>query len=207
MSPRAADPAVRNALIEAAARLLAEHGPAGLTTRRLAAEVGTSTMRIYTHFGSMSDLHAEVRREGFGRLVAALRSMAAHPDPVATLVAAGAVYLRTALAAPELYRAMFNHRPPPGDDAGQEVFDLLTGQVRRCIDQGAFPDADPSRSAGWAGEIWAACHGASTLALSGTLPEEHVIDLLNDMMYRLAIGFGDEPDSARRSVDAAVRAG
>lgn len=207
MSPRAADPAVRNALIEAAARLLAEDGPAGLTTRRLAAEVGASTMRIYTHFGSMSDLHAEVRREGFGRLAAALRSVPTKTDPVATLAAAGAAYLRAALAAPELYRAMFNHRPPPGDDAGHEVFDLLTEQVRRCIDQGDFPDADPARSAIWAGEVWAASHGACTLALSGTLPEDHVVDMLNDMMYRLAIGFGDRPESARRSVDAAARGG
>ena len=37
--PRRADPAVRVALTEAAARLLGEEGPAALTTRRLAAEM------------------------------------------------------------------------------------------------------------------------------------------------------------------------
>jgi AcrR family transcriptional regulator len=206
MSPRVADPAVRSALIDAAARLLAEDGPAALSTRRLAAEVGTSTMTIYTHFGSMSELHAEVRREGFSRLAAAIRSASESVGPVATLVVSGVAYLRAALAAPELYRAMFNHQPPPGDDAGREVFELLTERVRRCVGHGSFPDADPSRCAVWAGEFWAASHGAATLALSGILPEEQVTHLLTDMTYRLAVGFGDAPDSARRSVDAALPA-
>jgi len=201
--PRTADPAVRRDLIDAAARLLADEGPAGLTTRRLASSVGASTMRIYTHFGSMSDLHTAVRRDGFDRLAAGLRAAPASADPVEALMSSGGAYLRAALAAPELYRAMFNHRPPPGDDAGREVFELLTEGVRRCVEHRDLPDVDASRCALWAGEIWAASHGAATLALSGVLPEDQVAVLLNDMIHRLAIGLGGEPDIARRAVDAA----
>ena len=51
VSPRTADPALRVTLIETAARLIAEHGTDALTLRRLASEVGASTMAIYTHFG------------------------------------------------------------------------------------------------------------------------------------------------------------
>lgn len=201
--PRVADPAVRRALIDAAARLLADEGPAGLTTRRLASEVGASTMRIYTHFGSMSDLHMEVRRDGFERLAAALRAVPTSSDPVDALMAGGGAYLRAALAAPELYRAMFNHQPPPGDDAGREVFELLTERVRRCVEHRDVAEVDASRCALWAGEIWAACHGAATLALSGVLPDDQAIELLNDMIHRLSIGPGGEPDASRRAVDAA----
>jgi AcrR family transcriptional regulator len=49
-------------LIDRAARLFSEAGPAALTTRRLAAEAGTSTMAIYTHFGSMSELIREIAK-------------------------------------------------------------------------------------------------------------------------------------------------
>src|SRR5436189_5969729 len=55
---------LRSALIEAAARLIAAKGAAGMTLRGLAEEVGTSTMAVYTHFGGMPELRRAVRREG-----------------------------------------------------------------------------------------------------------------------------------------------
>ena len=61
---------LRPALIEAAARLIATEGASGLTLRRVADAVGTSTMAIYTHFGGMPELRRAVRREGFARLAA-----------------------------------------------------------------------------------------------------------------------------------------
>jgi AcrR family transcriptional regulator len=204
MSPRPANPAVSSALIEAAARLLATEGPGALSTRRLAGAVGTSTMTIYTHFGSMSELHAAVRREGFARLALALEARADTDDAVADLVACGLAYLDAALAEPELYQAMFNHRPPQGDDAGSGVFDLLVVRTRRCVDRGRFPDADPSRCPTWAGEVWTAVHGTVTLGLAGIIPDDQLRHLLAGTLYRLAVGFGDYPDAAQRSVDATL---
>ena len=63
-----ADNGMRPALIEAAARLIATEGVAGLKLRRVAEEVGTSTMAIYTYFGGMPELRRAVRQEGFARL-------------------------------------------------------------------------------------------------------------------------------------------
>src|SRR5438477_232205 len=61
--PRESAPnsAVGPALIEAAARLIATEGASGLTLRRVAEEVGTSTMAVYTHFGGMPELRRAVR--------------------------------------------------------------------------------------------------------------------------------------------------
>ena len=67
-----ANPEVRVRLLEGAARLLAEEGPAALTLRRVATEADTSTMSVYTHFGSMPDLAEAVVAEGFARLAALL---------------------------------------------------------------------------------------------------------------------------------------
>src|SRR5438045_8769349 len=75
----------RRALIEAAARLIATEGAAALTLRRVADEVGTSTMAIYTHFGGMSELRRAVRQEGFARLAARAARVRETDDPVADL--------------------------------------------------------------------------------------------------------------------------
>ena len=61
---------VRRRLLESAALLIDEDGPDALTARRLAKEAGTSTMAVYTHFGSMAGVVDEVATEGFRRLIA-----------------------------------------------------------------------------------------------------------------------------------------
>ncbi|NEK86613.1 helix-turn-helix transcriptional regulator, partial [Blastococcus saxobsidens] len=66
--PRVADPAVRTALVEAAAEMLAGRLP--VTARSLADRAGTSTTALYTHFGGMPGLWRAVRQEGFTRLAA-----------------------------------------------------------------------------------------------------------------------------------------
>src|SRR5881392_2064946 len=80
-----ADNGMRPALIEAAARLIATEGVAGLKLRRVAEEAGTSTMAIYTHFGGMPELRRAVRREGFARLTASVVAVAHTDDPLADL--------------------------------------------------------------------------------------------------------------------------
>ena len=62
---------VATRLVEAAARVLAEEGPSAVSARRLANEVGASTMVVYTHFGGMDHVLGHVRREGFRRFAAA----------------------------------------------------------------------------------------------------------------------------------------
>jgi AcrR family transcriptional regulator len=206
VSPRPADPATRATLIQTAALILAADGPSALSTRRLAAEAGTSTMAVYTHFGSMDQLRRAIRAEGFARLAGKLDAFPRTDDAVADLAAGGLTYLTTGLASPELYRAMFTDRPPAGDDdAGAGIFQRLADEVRRCITAGRFHSADTSLARAWVGEIWTMRHGMVTLALTGLLPVQQVRFLLTDMTYRLAVGYGDAPSAARRSVRKGMR--
>src|SRR2546429_6906673 len=98
---------LRSALIEAAAQLIATEGASGLTLRRVADAVGTSTMAIYTHFGGMPELRRAVRREGFARLAARAAQMDESDDPVADLATLGIEYNENAVNNPHLYRVMF----------------------------------------------------------------------------------------------------
>src|SRR5713101_6977158 len=162
MSPRIADERVRLALIEAAARLLAQEGPESLTTRRLASEVGASTMAVYTHFEGMDDLRRAVLLEWFKRLSEHLARVPRTTDPVADLAAQGWAYFFSAVENKHMFRATIVDPidDPPVSATGQgygiptigiEVFQVLVNSVQRCIDEGRFgPGEAPARAL----QIW-----------------------------------------------------
>src|SRR5215211_5008997 len=150
MSPRIGNLATRAALVEAAARLLAAQGPAALTARRLAAEVGTSTMAIYTYFGSMPDLVRGVVREGFDRLARRLAEAPTTDDPVADLAHQSRAYRSNALAEPHLYAVMLGGSTVAGfaltdEDRriGLDTFRVARDTAGRCIETGRFRSTDP----------------------------------------------------------------
>lgn len=207
MSPRPADPAVRIALIEAAARIVAEEGRAGLTLRGLAAEVGTSTMAIYTHFGSMDELRRAVRVEGFARLRDRMDAVGRTADSVADLIVGGAAYYEVATSAPNLYRAMFLDRPADDVDltTGLDTFGQLVELVARCCDAGRFPLAPFDEPASLALEIWARMHGFVSLQVAHLLPADEVVAHLDQSHRTMFVGWGDDPAAQARSWRTAQR--
>lgn len=203
MSPKLADPGVRTALIEAAARLVAEGGREALTIRRLAAEVGTSTMAVYTHYGGMDDLMREMRKEGFTRLAAFAQAVPRTRDPVADLSALGWAYCANAITNPHLYRVMFfdSDTDPDVAQAGLSAFEPLVTTTKRCIEAGRFDPADEWQLAL---QLWTVAHGIVTLVLAGLIDEETVQWQMPAMGRAMFIGFGDEPKAADRSIKRAV---
>ena len=209
--PKTADPDVREALLEAAARQIATGGSGSLTLRRLVDEVGPSTMAVYTHFGGMQNLRQEVRREGFARLRTHLESGPLTKDPLADLVAGGWAYYDNALENPHMYRVMFlDHHEPSDDVVGLDTFELLVTLVTRCIEAGKFDPAEPFNLAV---QLWSTLHGLVSLELSGLLAEPLAIEMVTSTWRSLFLGFGAEPRAvgralarARRDVPPAARA-
>jgi AcrR family transcriptional regulator len=199
MSPRSADPGVRMALLETAARIIATEGLGKLTLRRLAHDAGTSTMAIYTHFGGMTELRREIRREGFARLGARQAAVATTGDPVADVWSLGLAYYGNAIENPNLYQAMFMDGPVDAGDAGVglETFGQLVTTVQRCIDAGRFDPADPRALAT---QLWALVHGLVTLQLARLLSTEQVLGCLDDGARHLVTAFGDDPRAFGRSL-------
>jgi len=192
-------------LVETAARLLAEEGPAALTSRRLAAEVGSSTMAVFSRFQSMAEIRWAVREEGFARLDTRLDALPASDDPVADLVAAGAVFFASGVENPHLYRAMFLDRPPEDDDLGAATFERLVALIRRCVAAGRFPAARESLVPVWAAQLWSMRHGLVTMTVAELLPGEQAVFVLDDMTFRLLVGYGDDPARATRSIEHGSR--
>ena len=196
MSPKPADPRLRTALIEAAARLVAEEGRSALSTRRLAAEVGASTMAVYTHFDGMEELSGAVAKEGFDRLASELDAIDQTDDPVADVAAQGVAYFLNGLTNSHIYRLMFQaHR----EKIGESTFQRLVSGVARAVEAGRF-EGDPEELAT---QLWAMAHGIVTLYLDGVLDLDEAIATFAAMGRSLFIGFGDAPDAADRAIQAA----
>jgi AcrR family transcriptional regulator len=158
----------REALLEAAARLLAEKGPDALTTRRLAAEIGASTMAVYTWFGNMPNLMRALYRECFVRFGDHLRAVPTTADCRADLQALSLAYRSFALDNPNFYEIMFGHYAraftPDDEDVALALSTLtiLVDGVARCTEEGYLV----GEAGGLALQMWAAAHGAVSLELA-----------------------------------------
>lgn len=169
----------RSALVEVAARVLAERGPHGLSLRRVATEAGGSTQLVYTLFGGKPALVDALYAEGFRRLAAAqqeaLRDAPAAGDPD-RIVALGRAYRGFARDEPSFFSVMFG-RAVPGFTPSRETrhrgrdstFGVLVQTVQECLDAGTL-------RAGSARDLarlcWATVHGLTSLEQSGLLARE-----------------------------------
>jgi AcrR family transcriptional regulator len=193
----------RRALIDSAARIIATEGVAALTLRRVADEVGTSTMAIYTHFGGMPELRRAVRREGFRRLAERSARVGESDDPVADVAMLGIEYYEHAVSDPHLYRAMFMEQPLDDEDAQpQEPYFTLIAAMRRCIEAGRFDAAEPEALAR---EFWATGHGAITLQLAQLLTPEEARSCLFGAVTKLFKAYGDDPAATTESFARATQ--
>ena len=214
----AAEANPRDRLLQAAIRLLAAGGPQALQARRLAAEVGMSTMTVYTHFGGMGQLITEIVREGFLRFGRRLAEIPRGDNPVGDLFALGLAYRDWALENPQLYRLMFGVTAPGGRQGGngpvvwaaanplpegQAAFAQLVTAVTRIMDAGGAGQEEPASAAA---QIWSAVHGYVLLEIAGFFGGAGVERFLLPLVTKLAVGIGADPEhSARRARLAAAR--
>ncbi|MEU6405227.1 TetR/AcrR family transcriptional regulator [Streptomyces sp. NPDC046985] len=206
MSPRQANPRLRDDLVEAAARLLAEEGPQALTTRRLASAVGSSTTAVYTHFGGMDDLVRAMVHEGFALLDRRMSAVSPSGDPVTDVAALGLAYHGNALEHRHLYGVMFGGAGLGGfsltdEDRqyGRYTLEPVVRAVTAAMAAGRFREGDARLVAH---QMWIALHGAVTLELGGFLvPPYDAGRCFAAQVHGLLVGAGDTPSEARRSLE------
>ena len=206
MTDRRTDPEVRVRLLEGAARLLAEEGPSALTLRRVAAEADTSTMAVYTHFGSMPDLADAVVAEGFARLAALLAEVPRTDDAITDLAGLGRAYLVNTRQNPHLYAVMFGtaplgkYRPRTAAQRGRgrHTFQEIVETSGRAVEQARLRPAEPLVIAS---QLWTAMHGYVMLDVGGFFGVDGVRQVLVPMFVSLLSGLGADPDAALASIE------
>ena len=186
----------RAGLLEAAARIFAAEGPSALTVRRLAREVGTSTMALYSNFSGKDDLVAATADEFISRFAAALRAVPRTGDALADFIGIGRTYRAVSLANPHLYRVAFQSgRLSLFDDNPRgtaDIFAYCAEMVARCVEQGTLPGGDPVPMLI---ALWTGVHGQVSLELERLFPSPDVGAAAWESLFRaLLIGLGAEPD-------------
>ena len=213
----------RDDLLHAAVGLLDDHGPDALQVRKVAAAAGTSTMLIYTHFGGMRGLIAEVAEEGRRQFDAAI-AVDETDDPVLDLITCGTAYRRFAIERPHLYRLMFGSTSAHGIDIPARnvltisdrdieehyaAFATLIAIVRRCMSAHRITVADADDHpavVSTSAQFWSTIHGYVMLELAGFYGhagDGGVISVLARLLANLLVAMGDSPDDLNASLVAA----
>jgi len=166
---------LKEALIEAAQRFIAERGLGGFTLADAAKLVGVTPAALYRHFRGRDALVAEVAFRGFTQLAERLgRALESDGTPLERFTRMGEVYLAFAEQEPGFYAAMFAPQstdPTTGEcgnpPAQGSAFDFL---VKALSD--TFPEGFTSVDVRFiAIEVWALSHGIATLSAAGQLPK------------------------------------
>lgn len=164
---------LRQALVDATLRLIAEKGPQGFTMAEAAKLAGVSTAAPYRHFPGREALIAEAARQGFEIFVERMEAAFddARPNPLAAFMATGRAYLAFARSNAGHYVAMFesglsvNTNPELADAAGRAQA-ILT-RAAEALSAHLPPDRRPP-AAMFAAHVWAMSHGVVELYARGT---------------------------------------
>jgi len=157
-------------LLDAAWDLLTAEGPAALTTRRIADAAQTTTMSIYSRFGSKEGILEELYAQGMQLLEGELAAIPSRDDARARIMDLGFAYRRFALANPGLYALMFE-RPVAGFDPSAQTrldalsstFGILVAAMEQAITVGSIRKVDATETSYL---FWAALHGMVSLELT-----------------------------------------
>jgi AcrR family transcriptional regulator len=166
---------LKEALILAARKLIAERGAAGFTLIEAARLAGVSAAAPYRHFKDRAALVAEVADRGFAEFGKRLKAAAsAGGGGVTGFSRMGGAYLAFARDEPGYYAAMFSGAYPSdiARTSGHATFDGLSAAIAgvaahlRASGQGDIKDPESL-----AYSVWAMSHGIAMLSAAGLLPD------------------------------------
>jgi AcrR family transcriptional regulator len=172
--PRGQGARLRDELIDAASRLLAEAGDAErLSLRAVASAAGVTAPSIYRHFPDKRHLLRAVVEERFRRFDRLLeQAETGATSPFDVLKRRCRAYLRFAREQPGHYRVLFSATAlgpggvgtsGNGPHPGAASFFALVDAVQRCLDAGARSDRDAFFLAV---QLWTSLHGMVDLRIS-----------------------------------------
>ncbi|MCB2111292.1 MAG: TetR/AcrR family transcriptional regulator [Defluviimonas sp.] len=163
---------LREALVEAALKVIEQQGPQGFSLSDAAKSAGVTPAAVYRHFSGKEDLLAEIARRGFEIFAAAMAAATGDGRIAAlrTFEATGRAYLAFARAYPGHYMAMFesgislNANPDlaRAADRARAIFTRAAEALSEHIPAGRRPPA-----AMFSAHIWAMSHGVVELYSRG----------------------------------------
>lgn len=189
----------RGRLLEIAAHIVATEGAGALTVRRLARDLGTSTMSLYSHFAGKDELIEATADEFVIRFADALRAVPVTDDALHDFVRMSNRYRSISLENRDLYRvALASGRLSLAADTPRGIRDLFehcVATVGRCIAEGSLKVSDPRDGLM---VFWTAVHGQVGLEM------EHVFSSAEEAQRAwetcfaaVVVGLGADPKATK----------
>ncbi|WLA77028.1 TetR/AcrR family transcriptional regulator [Bradyrhizobium diazoefficiens] len=169
--------ALREALLQAAERVLERDGLAGLTLRAVAREAGVSHAAPTHHFGDLTGLLSELAAVGFRQFNAAMASACdTATTPLARALARPKAYVAYAQAHPGMYGIMFrierlDYSRPSLHEAAEASFAGLANAIGAMRQEQISGDALTLDQGAAIARAWSMVHGFTTLLLDGRLSD------------------------------------
>ncbi|WLA62694.1 TetR/AcrR family transcriptional regulator [Bradyrhizobium diazoefficiens] len=169
--------ALREALLQAAERVLERDGLAGLTLRAVAREAGVSHAAPTHHFGDLTGLLSELAAVGFRQFNAAMASACdTATTPLARALARPKAYVAYAQAHPGMYGIMFrterlDYSRPSLHEAAEASFAGLANAIGAMRQEQISGDALTLDQGAAIARAWSMVHGFTTLLLDGRLKD------------------------------------
>ena len=163
---------LREIALQAAEHLVAEHGLAGLSTRKVVGRIGYTVGSLYMVFRNLDDLIAQMNERTLETLQARLiAAIADQPPPAAAIRTLAQVYITFALAETHRWLAIYQHQMPEGQPLPESFTDKVTGMFELVQQQLALlcPQRSPGEIALAARALWSGVHGICILGFDQKL--------------------------------------
>ena len=187
---------LREKVIKAAVKYVADNGPDGLSFRQIAADAGVSHQAPYHHFGDRSAIFGEIALEGFRKFAVVMGAPARADEDTENCVRLCERYVDFAIANKGHFRVMFRadlcqmHESPEKEKAADDAFATLLAAVSEMVGDSASIDEIRVQATA----MWSLAHGLATLIIDGPLEKKigRVSDrraLVRSVAQRAAEGF------------------
>lgn len=180
MAPKAIEQTLREKVIKAAVKYVADNGPDGLSFRQIAADAGVSHQAPYHHFGDRSAIFGEIALEGFRKFAVVMGAPARADEDTENCVRLCERYVDFAIANKGHFRVMFRadlcqmHESPETQKAADDAFATLLEAVSEMVgDSASIEEIRVQATA-----MWSLAHGLATLIIDG--PLENKIGKVSD---------------------------
>ena len=196
MAPKALAQTLREKVIKAAVKYVADNGPDGLSFRQIASDAGVSHQAPYHHFGDRSAIFGEIALEGFRKFAVVMGAPARADEDTENCVRLCERYVDFAIANKGHFRVMFRadlcqmHESPEKEKAADDAFATLLAAVSEMVGDSASIDEIRVQATA----MWSLAHGLATLIIDGPLEKKigKVSDrraLVRSVAQRAAEGF------------------
>ena len=171
---------LREKVIKAAVKYVADNGPDGLSFRQIAADAGVSHQAPYHHFGDRSAIFGEIALEGFRKFAVEMGAPARADEDTENCVRLCERYVDFAIANKGHFRVMFRadlcqmHESPETQKAADDAFATLLAAVSEMVGDSASIDEIRVQATA----MWSLAHGLATLIIDG--PLENKIGKVSD---------------------------